>query len=804
MKIIPLLIFFLITMPVSANFEATDLPKNGTITGTIIDTQTKTPIPYATVVIIDKSTNFSSGEITDENGKFEIDDVPEGSYTFEAQFIGYEVFQKEIEITPTRFKIDLGTIQLSEISMNLQEVVVRAETSTVVQKIDRKVITIGKDLTSVGATAAEIMNNIQSVSVDQDGNISLRGNSNVRVLVDGRPTNISAAQLLQQLPSSSIKSIELITNPSAKYDPEGMSGIINIILNKNANLGFNGTITSGLTFGENIRFNGSLDLNYRAGKFNFFVNYGANSGKNESYGEIERFDTNSFQDFTTDNDDTSHLIKTGLDFYINEKNTFSFYMVQNLYDGETLSSTEVTYPDGNFNNIFQIYESDKENNTYTYNFNYKLEFEKEGHNVELEANFSDTDSPENAIFKELNNPANPTLNYGEDLNNATANSTINLDYTNPLSEKTKLELGLESRIQNLDNTRITTQEEIIIDEDGNVIGTSPLSDVFYEYDREIYSAYANFNHEFEKLTVQIGARLEDYQAEASLDKIEIFKDDYITLYPSAFLTYNSTDKNQYQLSYSRRVDRPSFGQVNPIREWSTPQITSVGNPELNPQFTNSLEINYTRKVKNGSFTFGAFYRIINDNISRIVLIDPLDPNKSILTFTNTDNTNAYGIELSTNYKFTKWWDINASFDLYNQTEKGLVGLEEIEVENTASNFRVNNNFKATKDLRFQLFGMYRGSNQNLQFKTKPMWKMDLGASYNLFEGKGTLSARYSDIFNSMFWGFDSDKPYPSTGQFNWESQTAYIGFSYRFGSNEAKSRARKNRNDNEKQGGGFL
>jgi len=714
MKILFTFLTTFIIFSASAKEDPIKLLKDGSVYGIIIDSVSKSPIPFATVLIKNKEQINISGAITDENGNFVIDKIPEGIYIFEAQFIGYEPFSKAIEITAKNNKINLGTIILHEISQNLQEVVVRAETSTIVQKIDRKVINIGKDLTSAGATAAEIMNNIQSVSVDQDGNISLRGNSNVTILVDGRPTNISAAQLLQQIPSSSIKSIELITNPSAKYNPEGMSGIINIILNKNANLGFNGSVNTGLTFGDNTRFNGSLDLNYRSGKFNFFVNYGLNSGKSESHGEILRFDNNSLQNFYTKNDNTSNLIKSGMDFYINDKNTFSFYTVQNFYKGPKLSSTIVTFPNGDFDNIHQIYDSEQENKTHTYNFNYKIEFDKEGHNMELETNFSNTDSPETAIFKELNNPANPILNYTEDIQNDNANVTINLDYVNPISDKSKLELGLESRIRNMDNSKITTQHEIAIDDNGNIIGTQPLADLFYEYDRNIYSAYTNFNHEFEKLTIQIGARLESYQVEANLDNAKIFEDDYITIYPSAFLTYNSSDKNQYQFSYSRRVDRPSFGQVNPIREWSTPQITAVGNPELNPQFTNSLEINYTRKLKNGSITVGTFYRKIIDNITRVVYVDPLDPNKAILSFTNSDDTNAYGLELSSNYKFTKWWDMNASFDLYNQIEKGLVGLDEIEVENTAYNFRVNNNFKATKNFRLQLFGMYRGSNQNLK------------------------------------------------------------------------------------------
>ncbi|MDH3321976.1 MAG: TonB-dependent receptor [Flavobacteriaceae bacterium] len=804
MKTIFTILSIWIMFPLSAKIDEANLSKNGIITGLIIDNNTNEPIPYATIIIKNTELKNISGGISDDRGKFEIKQIPEGRYTLEVQFIGYKTFSKAIDITSKAYKIDLGTIALEEDAQNLSEVEVRAETSSIVQKIDRKVINIGKDLTSAGASAAEIMNNIQSVSVDRDGNISLRGNTNVRILVDGKPTNISASQLLQQIPSTSIKSIELITNPSAKYNPEGMSGIINIVLNKNANLGFNGNINAGLTYGENARFNGSLDLNYRSGKFNFFANYGYNTGKRDNYGEVNRTDNNSLQEFEFDSDNTSHLLKTGLDFEINEKNTFSFYTVQNTYDSKSNGSTIVTYRNGDFNNIHQVNESKNDSKTETYNFNYKIDFNKEGHNLEFEANFSNTDAPEKAQFNELINPSNPVLNYTDDLENDRNNRTFNLDYVNPLSDKSKLELGLESRTRDMDNNRMTTQHQIIYDDNGAVIGTEPIDDAFYQYDRDINSAYATYSHEFEKMTFQLGARIENYQVKAIFNDVQIFEDDYTTVYPSAFLTYNASEKNQYQLSYSRRVDRPGFQQVNPIREWSTPQITSVGNPALNPQFTNSIEFNYTRKLKNGSITMGTFYRIINDNITRVLYADPLDENKVILSYGNTDNNHAYGLEISGNYKFTDWWNMNSSFDLYHQTEKGLIGLEAIEVDNTTWNFRMNNNFEIVKNLRLQWFTMYRGANKNLQFDVEPMWKMDLGARLNIFDGKGTISARYSDIFNTMFFQFDSENPYPSNGEFHWESQTAYLGFSYRFGSGKNKKRSRKNRKNGDKQGGGFI
>ena len=318
---------FVISFSMTAQLAKDKLPKNGSISGKVIDANTKQPIPYATIIVKDMVDKTITGGITEENGNFKIEKIPEGKNIIEIQFIGYQTYSKEVNLVAGSLKQNLGTIGLGEESANLDEVTVVAESSTITQKIDRKVINVGKDLTSAGTTASELLNNVPSVSVDQQtGNVSLRGNENVRVLIDGKPSNINAAQLLQQLPSTSIKSIELITNPSAKYNPEGMSGMINIILHKNANQGFNGNVNTGFTRGENTRFNGSLDMNYKTGKVNFFTNYGVNTGKNDNFGFVERTDNNSLQEFTFNNDRTSHLLKLGTDIYINEKNTHSLYI----------------------------------------------------------------------------------------------------------------------------------------------------------------------------------------------------------------------------------------------------------------------------------------------------------------------------------------------------------------------------------------------------------------------------------------------------------------------------------------------
>ncbi|WP_428742815.1 TonB-dependent receptor domain-containing protein [Tenacibaculum sp.] len=795
MKNIFLVLLTVFCTSIYAQMPKSNLPKPGVISGKVIDQNTQQPLPYVNIIIKDAAKKVITGGITDDNGLFSIKNIPEGNNTVEVQFIGYKTFTKPVLVDRKSSKINLGTISLEEDSTTLDEVEVRAETSSVTQKVDRKVINVGKDLTSAGATASELLNNVQSVSVDsQTGNISLRGNENVRVLVDGKPTNIPASELLKQIPSSSIKSVELITNPSAKYNPEGMSGIINIILNKNANMGFNGSINTGIEAGHYVRYNASTNMNYKTGKVNFFGNYGFNGGDRYNYGYVNRPGVNN-QDFIFTNDNESHLIKVGADIYLDDKNTLSLYTTQNWFKSNASGRAIITDNNGD---LIEHSPNTQDNDSHNqaYNLNYKHEFAKEGHNIEFEANFSKNDSP-NFLENRFLEGSQP--DYINDISNKRESTLLNLDYTNPVSENGKLELGAEYRINKTDNTNLTTQIN--------------FNNSSFTYDRDVYSAYANYNHKFGKLDMQVGARFEQYKIKGVFNQegepTETVTDDIFTVYPSAFLTFNPNENDQFQLSYSKRVDRPSIGQVNPIREWSTPLITSVGNPDLVPQFTNSVEFNYTRKIKGGSITIGSFYRNINDVINRATYKDPSDDTdvRQILTFANFDDTDAYGLEFSANYKIAKWWRANASMDYYSQKQFGTTDLSDpnaptTEVKADIFNARISNNFTVSKKLRLQLFAMYRGPRKDIQWDVDPMKMVNIGANYSILKGKGDINLRVNDIFNTMRFKFDSTRPFVQNGRFKWESRTAYIGFNYRFGGGKNKARSRKRRDNNDAQGGG--
>jgi len=812
------LLLFSITTQANSTDPENNADKTGTISGKVLDAKLNQPLPYVNIIIKNNAGETLTGGITLEDGSFKIEKVAEGKIKVSIQYIGYKTVIKDVTIGKGNYKVNLGNILLEEEAEGLDAVTVIAETSTIQQKVDRKVITIGKDLAATGS-ASELMVGIPSVSVDaQTGDISLRGNQNVRVMVDGKVSNIPTAQLLKQIPSTAIKQIELITNPSAKYNPEGMSGIINIVLHKNTMVGFNGNVSLGLSHEKEAKFNSALNMNYRNGKFNLYGSYSNNISKNRNRGNVARPENNSEQFFKFLDKRQSHLYKVGLDFYLDDKNTISFFTTQNTSDSSTEGSTEALFYNNSSFNQSQTFANESDNSSSQYNFDYKHDFSKDGHNIELEVDYNtfEDDTPVDFKFQ-----LGPNEDYTDFNNTDRKSTTVNLDYVNPLSETTKLELGLQARLFNSDIAYSSTGETL------NALGVlrpTPSND--FDYTRDIYSAYATFSKKFEKWTYQIGVRTENVKEDAlalssEAASTETFKNDYFEVYPSAFITYTASEKNSYQFSYSRRVDRPGIGQVNPIKEWSTPLISSFGNIDLRPQFTNSVEANYTRTLNNrkGSVTGGVFYRLISDEINRALFIDRTDVNSGriILTHDNFDDTSAYGIELSSNYRPTKWWSINGSFDLYSQTQKGIAEnltapietatINDIEtnideVDNVAWNFRMFNNFKVNKTLSLTAFGFYRGKNRTLQFDMKPMYFINLGSRVSFAKGKGSFSLNFNDVLNTMRFAFKGTKPFVQEGEFNWESHTVQVNLSYRFGGGKYRAKSRKNRDKNEKSGGG--
>jgi outer membrane receptor protein involved in Fe transport len=777
--------------------------QEGKLSGRILDSLTKEPIPYVNIICKNEATKILTGAITNDKGEFAITKLPLEKIEISIQFIGYKTITKNIILTAQKIKVNLGVLFLIEEATNLDEVQIQAETSTIIQKIDKKVINIGKDLASSGSNSLQMLENISSVSVDfQSGKINLRGNGNVRVLIDGKPSSLSSFQLLKQIPSSSVKSVELITNPSAKYNPEGMSGIINIILKKNTTIGFNGSITAGIEHSKNSRPASSLDLNYRTGKVNFYGNYSVDSGKFETDAFFDRTDKKLYQTIDFIDNTTSNYLKTGVDFYINKDNTFSFYTTQSFsnidftIDTKTVENSNVIY-----NSLYLTFFDIKEK---AYNADYKLNLDDKGQNIELEFNYTKSTNPQNDFSKEFLNPTSKLYNYTNTIINDNSIFLINLDYTKPLKGGT-LELGLEARTQKTFNSIITTQEI----ETGSNTSTEPKGNSTFTYNREIYSAYFNYTKKFKKVTLQTGFRFENFSVNGLFSNtqqlnIDPYSDKIFSVYPSAFLTFYPSENNQFQLGYSRRVDRPGIEQVTPIQEWTTPLSISLGNRTLQPQFTNSFEANYTKTFKKGYITLGTFYRKSSNKIGRVLNKDPLNLDRQLISYANYASAESYGLEFSSSYKLTNWWTIRPNSRIYIQDSQGFINGVHETIKNTLFRARISNSFKASKKLRFQLSASYKGKSEDVQFKVKPLFLVNASARLSILKGKGSLSIRGTDVFNKYKLDFSATNPFPQTGYYTLEYSSIYLGFSYNFGSGKNRERDRKQREKNETQGGGII
>tara|TARA_B100000795_G_C22806401_1_gene445173 strand:+ start:5418 stop:7832 length:2415 start_codon:yes stop_codon:yes gene_type:complete len=799
-KSIALFLVFL-SLPFFSQTKKEVIRNVGIIIGEIVDSKTKEPLSYVNITCKYKSKIIITGGITDDKGNFLIEKLPFDSIFIDVQFIGYKTIKKLIVLSESQQKLDVSTLFLEEEINPLEEVVIKSETSTIVQKIDRKVINIGKDLASAGTNSLQLLENIPSVQVDfSSRTISLRGNSNVRVLIDGKPSNLSSSKLLKQIPSSSVKSIELITNPSAKYNPEGMSGIINIILKKNTTIGFNGSLNIGTEHSINNRPTGSLNFNYRNGSINIYANYGLDFGKFETVAFFDRTDIDLNQNIDYIDNSTSNYLKTGIDIYINKMNTLSFYTSQSSTDTDFSINTKVIENNilvFNAPNLSQFYTKEQ-----AYNIDYTLDIDEKGQNIEFEVNLTKTSNPQNDFNKEVIDLNSKVFNYTNTITNNSDTFLGNLDYTKPISGG-KLELGIAARIQNTFNNIITDQEiEISNNSETTLKGNST-----FKYDRYIYSGYINYTKKIKKTAFQGGIRLEHFSVNGLFSNtqqstIEPYSDKLLIIYPSAYFTYYASKKNEFQIGYSRRVDRPGIEQVSPIQEWSSPLSISIGNRTLRPQFTNSFEVNYTKSIKKGHLSFGLFYRRTSDKIGRIIIKDVANENRQIFSYSNYDTADSYGVEFSSSIKITKWWRFRPSSNLYIQDSQGLINNKNESIKNTMFRINLRNNFKASKKLSFQISSIYKGKNENIQFKIKPYFLINAAAQLSVLKGNGSVTLRGTDIFDGYKLDFSATNPFSQSGQYTLEYSSIYLGFSYDFGSGTNRARNRKYRKNNETRGSG--
>lgn len=780
---------------------------SGEITGKLVDNASGKPMEYGNISVYSmKDSSIAGGSISDAKGYFIVDKLKPGPYKIKIDFIGYSRFVTTAKVNPQTPSVNIGTIKLKPASTQLNEVVVSSEKPLVEFSLDKKVINVDKNIVTAGGSATDILRNTPSVSVDMDGNVSLRGSTNLTILVDGRPSMLSGsdkAAILEQIPANTIETIELITNPSAKYDPEGMAGIINIKTKKEKRDGTNGLVT--LNYGTWEKYGASLNLNRRTGKFNFYANYDyKNNDRNGKRIQDRIFYMNdtvvSIYDINSTNEsyNRSHTFKGGLDYNINPMNSLSLsgtYRMGGHPGGDFNTNKIYDYTNSLVTDYKRDEVSDEKNNSIDISLGYKKKFEMKDRELTADLYYSSRNEDEensyiqNNFLPVYNTPEQKSNNIGKN-----SNITFQTDYLTPLNEKSKFGAGLKYMMRSTDDDYKFNNYDTITD---YFLVDTNLSNRF-KYTDQVIAAYSTFSMEWKKFSFQAGLRAEQtYQFGEQKTMNQDFTNEYFSLFPSAHTSYSLPKDNKLQISYSRRINRPSIHSMNPFIDASDPLTLHTGNPYLKPEFINSYEVGHIKDWKKFSLTSSLFYKQTDNVVSRYRIIDTT----GVITVMpiNVAKATSYGFDFVVSTSPYKFLRLSGDFSWFKTTLDG----SNLDTDLTSSIFSYNGKLNASiylpKNFSMQLNCMFEGPSVMAQAIRKEFYTFDAGIRKDFKNKKISLSLRVSDIFNTMRFRIVTDDPsLKANMEFKRESRVAYFTLTYRI--NEGVKQ--KDRRNQDMNGGG--
>lgn len=781
-------IIFLITASLSLFFSQleaqphTEEPKPRPVRGKVVD-EGGTAIPFATIAVyLSGDSTIHTGDATDIDGDFRIM-LEEGAYDLEITFLSYEKKRIEnVQVGPGG--INLGTITLSPNTVALEEVVIAAERGQMELKLDKRVFNVEKDMTNIGGSAADILDNLPSITVDVDGNVSLRGSESVRILIDGKPSGlvgISSTDALRQLQGDIIERIEVITNPSARYDAEGQVGIINIVLKKDRRDGINGSFQ--LTTGYPHNHNASANINFRKKKYNLFANLGVNYRESPGMG-------GSVQEFFTD--DTSFFFRqdrehvrgrfaqnanVGLDYFITDKDQLTISGLVRRSDG--LNKTTNTYRD--FNELSELTRSvvrEDEEEEFSLNtelsLSYRRDFEKPEHKLTADFKLIDSRDEENSSLEEESDISTDIIEQRAGNIENERNWLLQADYILPIGEGGQFEAGWRSTLRYIKNA--FTVEQLNSENVWTVVGDF---DNDMRYDELIHAAYAMYGNKLNAFSYQLGLRAEHSDITTELLKTaERNPRKYTNLFPSAHFTYETANKDQWQLSYSRRISRPRFRMLLPFYSFSDNRRQWTGNPDLDPEFTSSLEAGYLKYFQKGSILSTVYYRYTTGVIERLVSVDSAGFTSVIPVNLSTENS--YGFEFNISYDPFRWWNLTTNINLFQSIREGSYEGETLRAEAFSGSARLGSKWKLTDEINMQVNGNYRAPQKTTQGNRKAITTMDFAISTEVLKRRGTLAFNVSDVFNSRIWRMEQiTEGYRGTSEFQWRQRQFTLSLNYR-------------------------
>jgi len=770
--------------------------KKGGITyrlfGQILDNNVK-GLPYVSVAFFNSiDSNYVQGFATGPNGRFSVQ-VPSGGYYAIISFLSFE--DKTINnILITDKDVDLKKIKMIPSVNNLNEFVIVEEKRLVELDLDKKVFNVGKDVTNLGAAATEILDNVPSVEVDIDGNVSLRGSESVRVLINGKPSGMmgmTTADVLKQMDASLIEKVEVITNPSARYDAEGEVGIINIIMKKDKREGGNGSVN--VNFGYPNNFGGGFSITVKQKNFKVFTGYGTNYRR--SPGSSINKQTFTYPDTTfsyttdseTDRASLNNNFNLGTEVFLNEYNSFTVSGVYSFGDGD--NTTNLVYTDiDQYGEVVQIVNRDEEEfknrSSYNVSFNYQKTFKKKDRLLTFIATQSDRmDNEHSTIIETTSNVALQDIEQRIFNNEGGENWLFQTDYIQPVKNG-KIEFGLKHTIQKIDDDYAVEEFNQTTNDWEYVPGFK--NNVFY--DEHISAGYLMLGKKIMKFSAQLGVRAEFTEINTELvNTNEVNKKNYLNLFPSAHFSYQLQKDNSLQLGYSRRIRRPRYYWLLPFFSYTDSRSNTSGNPNLDPEYSDSYELGHLKNWNKSSFLSSVYYRYTTNTIDWVTVSDAEGITQRMPE--NLGDKNSFGLEFSGSHELVKWWNVRGSFNFFREIRNGSFDGIDYDVDTYSWNTRLNSKWTIKKKVNLQASGSYRAPQQTPQGEKLARYSIDAGFSFDLMKGNMTLAFNVKDIFNSQIRKSTSKGVnFVSEIERQWRSRYVRVSLNYRV--NQIKKRGK--------------
>ncbi|WP_434037354.1 TonB-dependent receptor domain-containing protein [Formosa sp. 4Alg 33] len=803
MNLIKQVVFSLLILVICFNTQAQS-GKDVKITGVVIDQETKQPLEYATVAFRNsKDNSVVTGGITDMNGKFSIP-VPMGVYNVSFEYISFK--KQTIQNKNLSQNTDLGTIVLALDTESLAEVEIIAEKTTVDIRLDKKIYNVGQDLTVSGGTVSDVLDNVPSVSVDVEGNVALRGNDNVTILINGKPSGLvglNSTDALNQLPSDAIERVEVITSPSARYDAEGTGGILNIILKRSKLQGFNGSITANAGYPDMAGISGNV--NYRTGDFNFFNTTGysyrespGNSSTETDYFNYEFDDEgniindlpdtylNEYRDF----DRVTKGINTnlGVEWYITDNTSLTgsvFYKNNDNNSNTTNNIFEVDNLGNTINETLRFDPESEDDKTIQYSLNFDKQFDAPGHKLTFDFQYEDTTEDENSLITEngFDTEKVRTLENQEEV-------LLQADYVLPIGEDGQFEFGYRGNFNTLDT------DYTLAFNDGSdfVVDTDVSNNLIYkERINAVYSQYGNKIKD--KFSYLLGLRMES--TGITIDQVtsnDYEKKDYLGLFPTVNLGYEISEDQSIMFGYNRRIRRPRSRYINPFPSRSSATNLFQGNPDLDPSYSSSVDLGYLNQLGKLTLNSSVYFQhstdvftFISEATGETVLVGGTEIPVIKRSPINLATNDRYGFEFTTTYRASKKWNMNANFNFFNSITRGDYNGINFDADNLSWFVRLNNKVTLPADIEWQTRLMYRGPSEDAQNETDGMFYCGLAFSKEVFNKNASITLNVNDVFNSMKRStLSTTETYISDSEYQRRERSFNVAFTYRF--NQQKSR----------------